>query len=302
MKYPKYFLQEKPSQINQIIEEGKIKGAIDSVPIEKLEKILYQMKNCVCKVIGIKVGTGFFCKIFYQNKLIPVLMTNFHIITEEYLNENKEITVSKNDDKQYREETENENTHPFYSGNDENKYEKNINFKDNTVSLVTDSKEYEYITKLKGLKIPNGQDYKCIDKDGHVVLEKHHSIPLLFKCLSYKCLNGYDDNNQSKYSIFIYNQNNIPQYFINVNIIKVFPIIDFEFYFNVEEKKLSQIKFYNPFKNDTSKSQKLLRTHHFINSIDKNSDIYIKLDPLTNDFFFNFNNITNLADNQINLN
>ena len=227
---------------------------------------------------------------------------NFILTNESSHQELYHIIVSKNDDKQYREETENENTHPFYSGNDENKYEKNINFKDNTVSLVTDSKEYEYITKLKGLKIPNGQDYKCIDKDGHVVLEKHHSIPLLFKCLSYKCLNGYDDNNQSKYSIFIYNQNNIPQYFINVNIIKVFPIIDFEFYFNVEEKKLSQIKFYNPFKNDTSKSQKLLRTHHFINSIDKNSDIYIKLDPLTNDFFFNFNNITNLADNQINLN
>ena len=98
---------EKPSQINQIIEEGKIKGAIDSVPIEKLEKILYQMKNCVCKVIGIKVGTGFFCKIFYQNKLIPVLMTNFHIIDDNfietksrldlYINENlKRISINKN--------------------------------------------------------------------------------------------------------------------------------------------------------------------------------------------------------------
>ena len=27
-------------------------------------------------------------------------MTNFHVITEEYLNENKEITLSKNDDKE----------------------------------------------------------------------------------------------------------------------------------------------------------------------------------------------------------
>ena len=135
-----------------------------------------------------------------------------------------------------------------------------------------------------------------------MIVEPHQSVPLLFKCISYKCLNGYDDNAQSKYSVFIYNQNNIPQYFLNVNILKVFPIIDFEFYYNVEEKKLSQIKFFNPFKNDTSKSQELLKTHHFINSLDKNSDINIKLDPLTNNFFFYFNNLTNLADNQISLN
>ena len=225
---------------------------------------------------------------------------NFILTNETNHQELYHIIISKNNEQESKEE-ENENQHPFYMG-DENKNEKSIDFKDNVVSLVTNSKEYEYITILKGLKIPNGQDYDCISKDGHVIVEPHHSIPLLFKCMSYKCLNGYDDNNQSKYSIFMYNQNNIPQYFLNVNIIKVFPVIDFEFYFNVEEKKLSQIKFFNPFKFNTSKSQKLLKTHHFINSIDKNSDINIKLDPLTNDFFFNFNNLTNLADNQINLN
>ena len=226
---------------------------------------------------------------------------NFILTNETNHQELYHIIISKNNEQESKEEEENENQHPFYMG-DENKNEKSIDFKDNVVSLVTNSKEYEYITILKGLKIPNGQDYDCISKDGHVIVEPHHSIPLLFKCMSYKCLNGYDDNNQSKYSIFMYNQNNIPQYFLNVNIIKVFPVIDFEFYFNVEEKKLSQIKFFNPFKFNTSKSQKLLKTHHFINSIDKNSDINIKLDPLTNDFFFNFNNLTNLADNQINLN
>ena len=225
---------------------------------------------------------------------------NFILSNETNHQELYHIIISKNNEKESKEEEENGNHHPFYS--DENKNDKSRNFKDNFVNLVTDSKEYEYITKLKGLKIPNGQDYNCISKDGHVVIEPHHSIPLLFKCLSYKCLNGYDDNNQSKYSIFMYNQNNIPQYFLNVNIIKVFPIIDFEFYFNIEEKKLSQIKFFNPFKYDTAKSRELLKTHHFINSIDKNSDINIKLDPLTNDFFFNYNNLTNLADNQINLN
>ena len=226
---------------------------------------------------------------------------NFLLSNETNHQELYHIIISKNDDKESNIRLGNENQFYDYSINDENKNENSKNFKDNILKLVTDSKEYEYITILKGLKIPNGQDYNCISKDGHVIVDAHQSIPLLFKCISYKCLNGYDDNNQSKYSVFIYNQNNIPQYFLNVNIIKVFPIIDFEFYFNVEEKKLSQIKFFNPFKYDTSKSQELLKTHHFINSIDKNSDINIKLDPLTNDFYFNFNNLTNLADNQINL-
>ena len=225
---------------------------------------------------------------------------NFVLSNETSHEEIYHIIISKEEEKESQEKGENENHHPFY--NDEIKNEKSINFKDNIVNLVTDSKEYKFITSLKELKIPNEQDYNCITKDGHVVLQPHHSIPLLFKCMSYKCLNGYDDNNKSKYTIFMYNKNNIPQYFLKVNIIKVFPIIDFKFYFNVEEKKLSQIKFFNPFKYNTPKSQKLLSNHHFINSVDKNSDINIKLDPLTNNFFFNFNNITNLADNQINLN
>jgi hypothetical protein len=227
---------------------------------------------------------------------------NFILSNETNHQELYHIIISKNNEKESNNDTERESQHPFYNKNDANKNEKSRNFKDNIVTLVTDSKEYEYITMLKGLKIPNGHDYNCISKDGHIIVEPHHSIPLLFKCLSYKCLSGYDDNNQSKYSVFMYNQSNIPQYFLNVNIIKVFPIIDFEFNFNVEEKKLSQIKFFNPFKYDTAKSLELLKTHHFINSLDKNSDINIKLDPLTNDFFFNFNNLTNLADNQINLN
>ena len=51
------------------IEVGLIKGSIDKISIEKAEKILYQMKNCVCKVNGNKIGTGFFCKISYEKKI-----------------------------------------------------------------------------------------------------------------------------------------------------------------------------------------------------------------------------------------
>ena len=226
---------------------------------------------------------------------------NFILTNESSHQELYHIIISKNIDK--KELEDNENRHPFYELNpNNNKNENSVNFKDNIVRLVSDSKEYEYITKLKGLKIPNRQDYSCISKDGHVILEPFQSIPLLFKCISFKNMTGYDDNINSKYNIFIYNQSNIPQYFMNINIVKVFPIIEFEYYFNVEEKKLSQIKFRNPFKYNMMLTNNLLNTHHFINSIDKNSDINIKLDPLNNDLFFNFNNLANLADNQANFN
>ena len=41
---------------------------------------------------------------------------------------------------------------------------------------------------------------------------------------------------------------------MNINIVNVFPIIDFEFYHNVHQKKLSLIKFINPFKFNNEKT------------------------------------------------
>ena len=42
------------------------------------------MKNCICKILTNdgKKGTGFFCKIPYLNKLLPVLVTNNHILVK----------------------------------------------------------------------------------------------------------------------------------------------------------------------------------------------------------------------------
>ena len=55
------------------IEEGLIKGSIDIISIDKINIILEQMKKCICKIYGKKNGTGFFCKIKYNNELMPVL-------------------------------------------------------------------------------------------------------------------------------------------------------------------------------------------------------------------------------------
>jgi len=75
------------------IEVCLIKRSIDKIPIEKAEKILYQIKNWVCKVNGNKIGTGFFCKISFKKKFIPVLMTNYQVLNDNFLDIEKEINV-----------------------------------------------------------------------------------------------------------------------------------------------------------------------------------------------------------------
>ena len=44
------------------------------------ENILNQMNNCVCRIYNKGEGTGFFTKIPFKSKLLPVLITNNHII------------------------------------------------------------------------------------------------------------------------------------------------------------------------------------------------------------------------------
>ena len=51
------------------------------------------MEKCICKIkAGEKKATGFFCKIPFPNKenMIPVFMTNNHVINENILNNNNE--------------------------------------------------------------------------------------------------------------------------------------------------------------------------------------------------------------------
>ena len=56
------------------------------------KKIMEQMERNICKInIGNLKGTGFFCKIPFpnQNKMLPVLITNNHIINNDLLNNEK---------------------------------------------------------------------------------------------------------------------------------------------------------------------------------------------------------------------
>ena len=78
-------------------EESKKDNYPDCISLDCTEKIIEQMKLKVCKIILEKGnGTGFFCKIkFPNNRIIPVLITNNHIINESILeNENNKIYYS----------------------------------------------------------------------------------------------------------------------------------------------------------------------------------------------------------------
>ena len=59
------------------------------IKLECAEKIIDQMKKSICKIkIDQMQGTGFFCKIPFpdHNKMLPVLITAYHVINEEFLN------------------------------------------------------------------------------------------------------------------------------------------------------------------------------------------------------------------------
>ena len=75
--------------------------------LEDSEKIIYQMKNCICKINQEdgRIGMGFLCKIPFPNNkqnLLPVLITNNNILNESdkiinltFNNEIKKITIDK---------------------------------------------------------------------------------------------------------------------------------------------------------------------------------------------------------------
>ena len=80
------------------VDEGLIKGAKEIVPLQ--ETLMHHMGNFICKINGNKIGTGFFCKIPYKGNLIPVLITNNHVIDDDYLKDKNYIKFYINEDSQ----------------------------------------------------------------------------------------------------------------------------------------------------------------------------------------------------------
>ena len=91
----------------EIIKEKELKNKPCAIPYECTEIILDQMKKNICK-IKMKdgsQGTGFFCKIPFPNidNLLPVLITNNHVINPELLlKENEKVSLAIKNDKKVK--------------------------------------------------------------------------------------------------------------------------------------------------------------------------------------------------------
>ena len=83
-------------------EEKHINGT-KPIPRWVSQKIDTQLEQNICKVYVNQniIGTGFLCKIPYPDefKLLPVLITNNHVLNQEFYMNNKEIKISFDDDK-----------------------------------------------------------------------------------------------------------------------------------------------------------------------------------------------------------
>ena len=74
------------------VNEGYIPGSPRPELLEGTN--LAHMENYICRIHGNNIiGTGFFCKLEYNNKKIPVLMTNYHVIDEQFLRANQSLKV-----------------------------------------------------------------------------------------------------------------------------------------------------------------------------------------------------------------
>jgi len=78
-------------------EEAKIPGAKEPEPLEESKH--KDKGSCICKINGKegKIGTGFFCKMIYQNELVPVLITNYHVIDDKFIESNNSLKVYINE-------------------------------------------------------------------------------------------------------------------------------------------------------------------------------------------------------------
>lgn len=72
-----------------------------SLTREQIETILSQLSKFICKIYGSNrlFGTGFFCRIPYQKKLIPAFITNNHVLNQDAIKNNKIIKFTIDDDK-----------------------------------------------------------------------------------------------------------------------------------------------------------------------------------------------------------
>ena len=90
--------------MEKITLEKYLKNSIEYVSIDGTKKILLQMKYYICKIIKKDgtFGTGFFCNIPSPEKkeLLPVIITNNHVLNKDDIKNQNSIEITINNDNQ----------------------------------------------------------------------------------------------------------------------------------------------------------------------------------------------------------
>ena len=85
------------------IPEKELDKIPKSISIEQMDIIKMQMKTSICKIICPSggFGTGFFCKIYFPDEfhLLPVLMTNNHVLNENDIKPGNSIIMTLDNEK-----------------------------------------------------------------------------------------------------------------------------------------------------------------------------------------------------------
>ena len=83
------------------IKEQNISTSPEPISLKITEKIIEQMKNnSICRIND--KGTGFFTKIPYKSKLLPVLITSNQVINTDDIKNNRNISLYLNNDKKIK--------------------------------------------------------------------------------------------------------------------------------------------------------------------------------------------------------
>jgi len=87
--------------MENIKEELYNNNLLIPISIEGIEQILFQMKNCICKIYKNedKIGVGFFCKIPFKDNFLNILVTNSSILNENDLKGEKNIIINISNNK-----------------------------------------------------------------------------------------------------------------------------------------------------------------------------------------------------------
>ena len=84
----------------EYIPQNAVPGGVNRLNTNQLNTVLFQMKNCVCKIsTEDKVGTGFFFKIPFPDAFNyrPVLITCNHVLNENSITKGKKINFTLDD-------------------------------------------------------------------------------------------------------------------------------------------------------------------------------------------------------------